>query len=149
MDAMVVLAEAVSKGDSRRGHVYFDIATNVTARSSATDAAFVAARMRQIGLPRILYGSDMATGGNATAQDSWKALRDNLASPTLSFAPSPITSFPTCRIDPKTCAQFHRNLAQPCDKRRTGHDEQITFGRKQQLDAKEGGYVDSWRDRRL
>jgi hypothetical protein len=87
MDAMVVLAEAVSEGDSRRGHVYFDIATNVTARSSATDAAFVAARMRQIGLPRILYGSDMATGGNATAQDSWKAHRDKLAFSDAEFRP--------------------------------------------------------------
>ena len=76
---MVALAEAVAKGDSRTGNVYFDIATNVTPRSSATDAAFVAALIRQIGLTRILYGSDMATGGNATAQDSWKAHRDKLA----------------------------------------------------------------------
>jgi|RhiMetdeSRZDD1v2_1073273.scaffolds.fasta_scaffold251175_3 predicted TIM-barrel fold metal-dependent hydrolase len=79
MDAMVVLAEAVAKGDTRTNKVYFDITTNVTARSFATDAAFVAARIRQIGLPRILYGSDMAIGGNATAQDSWKAHRDKLA----------------------------------------------------------------------
>jgi predicted TIM-barrel fold metal-dependent hydrolase len=79
MDAMVVLAEAAAKGDSRMDNVYFDITTNVTARSSAADAAFVAARIRQIGLPRILYGSDMAIGGNATAQDSWKAHRDKLA----------------------------------------------------------------------
>jgi predicted TIM-barrel fold metal-dependent hydrolase len=79
MDAMVLLAEAVAKSGSRTRNVYFDIATNVTARSSATDAAFVAARIRQIGLSRILYGSDMATGGNATAQDSWKAHRDKLA----------------------------------------------------------------------
>jgi predicted TIM-barrel fold metal-dependent hydrolase len=76
---MIVLAESVAKGDSRTGNVYFDMTTNVTARSSATDAAFVAARIRQIGLSRILYGSDMATGGNATAQDSWKAHRDKLA----------------------------------------------------------------------
>jgi uncharacterized protein len=85
MDAMVVLAEAVAKGDSRMDNVYFDITTNVTARSSATDAAFVAARIRQIGLPRILYGSDMPTGGNATAQDSWNAHRDKLALSNAEF----------------------------------------------------------------
>ena len=78
MEAMVVLAEAAAKGDSRTRNVYFDIPTNVTARSSTDDAAFMTARIRQIGLRRILYGSDMAIRGNAPARDSWQAHRDRL-----------------------------------------------------------------------
>lgn len=78
-EAMVAFAEAVAAGDARTRNLYFDITTNVIARSSADDAEFVTARIRQIGLQRILYGSDMAIGGNATAQEGWKALRMKLA----------------------------------------------------------------------
>ena len=97
--------------------MYFDITTNVTARSSATDAVFVAARIRQIGLPRILYGSDMATGGNATAQNSWKARFDKLGLSDAEFRAIGNNVARTCRIEPKTCAQFHRNHGLTRDKR--------------------------------
>ena len=49
--------------------------TAVTIQTSAEEAAFIAARLRQIGLQRILYGSDMAIGGNPTARQSWAAFR--------------------------------------------------------------------------
>lgn len=39
------------------------------------DAAFMAARIRQIGLQRILYGSDMAVQGNPAARESWTMFR--------------------------------------------------------------------------
>jgi hypothetical protein len=44
-------------------------------QTSAEDAKLVAARLRQIGLERILYGSDMAIGSNPTAQQGWAAFR--------------------------------------------------------------------------
>jgi predicted TIM-barrel fold metal-dependent hydrolase len=47
-------------------------------QTSAEDATFIAARLRQIGLHRILYGSDMAIGGNATARQGWAAFREKL-----------------------------------------------------------------------
>ncbi|MEX2263898.1 MAG: amidohydrolase family protein [Bryobacteraceae bacterium] len=85
-EAMIQLAEAVAAADSRTRNLYFDVTTNVTAQSSAEDAAFVTARIRQIGLQRILYGSDMAIKGNATAKDSWKAYRAKLALTEAEFA---------------------------------------------------------------
>jgi hypothetical protein len=51
------------------------VATTVTMQTRPEDATFIAARLRQIGLQRILYGSDMAIGGNATARQGWAAFR--------------------------------------------------------------------------
>lgn len=78
-EAMILFAEAVSAGDPRTRNLYFDITSNVTNRSSAENAEFITARIRQIGVQRIVYGSDMAIGGNATAQESWRAHRAKLA----------------------------------------------------------------------
>jgi predicted TIM-barrel fold metal-dependent hydrolase len=72
---LVVFADAVSAADPRTRNLSFDVTTNVTLQTSVEDAAFIAARLRQIGLQRILYGSDMAIGGNPTARQSWGAFR--------------------------------------------------------------------------
>lgn len=77
-EAMVRLAEAVSAADPRTRNLYFDITTNVINQSPAENAEFMTARIRQIGLQRILYGSDMAIGGNAAARESWGAHRAKL-----------------------------------------------------------------------
>jgi predicted TIM-barrel fold metal-dependent hydrolase len=74
-EALAVFADAISAGDSRTRNVYFDVATTVTMQTRPEDATFIAARLRQIGLQRILYGSDMAIGGNATARQGWAAFR--------------------------------------------------------------------------
>jgi predicted TIM-barrel fold metal-dependent hydrolase len=77
-EAVVVFADAISAADQRTRNLYFDVTTNVTVQTSAEDAAFIAARLRQIGLQRILYGSDMAIGGNPAARESWGAFRARL-----------------------------------------------------------------------
>lgn len=74
-EAMVVLAEAAARGDAAMKNVYFDVATNIHPDSPAEDVEFMTARMRQIGLGRLLYGSDAATGGNVSAAKYWRALR--------------------------------------------------------------------------
>jgi predicted TIM-barrel fold metal-dependent hydrolase len=74
-EAMVVLAEAASKGEAAMKNVYFDVATNIHPDSPAKSRKFMAARMRQIGMSRLLYGSDAATGGNVVAAEYWRALR--------------------------------------------------------------------------
>ena len=76
--ALVVLADAVSAGDPRTRNLYFDVATSVTMQTSAEDAKFIADRLRQIGLNRIFYGSDMAILGNPTARQGWGAFRGML-----------------------------------------------------------------------
>jgi predicted TIM-barrel fold metal-dependent hydrolase len=77
-EALSVFADAISAGDSRTRNVYFDVATTVTMQTSAEDATLIATRLRQIGLHRILYGSDMAVGGNPTARQGWAAFRGTL-----------------------------------------------------------------------
>jgi hypothetical protein len=75
MAGMIVLSEAVAAGNPLMRNVYFDVTTNVMARSSVDDAAFMAARIGQIGVQRILYGSDMAVQNNPPARESWAMFR--------------------------------------------------------------------------
>jgi hypothetical protein len=44
-------------------------------QTSAGDAKFIADRLRQIGLRRILYGSDLVISWNSTARQGWGAFR--------------------------------------------------------------------------
>src|SRR5947209_7697110 len=46
--------DAVSSADPRTRNLYFDVTATVTIQTSAEEAAFIAARLRQIGLQRIL-----------------------------------------------------------------------------------------------
>jgi predicted TIM-barrel fold metal-dependent hydrolase len=77
-EALTVLADAISSGDRRTRRLFFDVATNVTPQISIEDAAFIAARLRQIGLQRILYGSDLGLGGNLPPRQAWGAFRGML-----------------------------------------------------------------------
>jgi predicted TIM-barrel fold metal-dependent hydrolase len=77
-EALALFAEAVAGRDTRTRNLYFDVTTNVTMQTSPEDATLIAARLRQIGLQRILYGSDMAIGGNPTARQGWAAFRGML-----------------------------------------------------------------------
>lgn len=75
-EAMLVLAEAASRGEAAMRNVYFDIATNVHPQSPAEWVEFMTARMREIGMSRLLYGSDLAIGDNALPAEYWRALRE-------------------------------------------------------------------------
>ena len=73
--AMAVFAEAVAQGDPRTGQLWFDVATVADRTISAANAALVARRIRQVGVARILYGSDAATGDNLRPREGWAAFR--------------------------------------------------------------------------
>jgi predicted TIM-barrel fold metal-dependent hydrolase len=74
-DALEVLADAVSKGDARTKHLWLDVAgIGLIPQLTAEEAAFFAAKIRQLGVQRVLYGSDAATGGNLPRQ-GWEAFR--------------------------------------------------------------------------
>jgi uncharacterized protein len=75
-EAMLALAEAASRGEAAMKNVYFDIATNIHPRSPVEWVEFMTARMREIGMSRLLYGSDLAIGDNALPAEYWRALRD-------------------------------------------------------------------------
>lgn len=73
--AMAVLAEAVEKGDPRTRHLWFDVASVVDLNISPANAALVVRRIRQVGVGRILYGSDAAVGDNLPPREGWAAFR--------------------------------------------------------------------------
>ena len=73
--AMAVLAEAVERSDPRTGQLWFDVATVADRTISPESAALVARRIRQVGVERVLYGSDAAAGDNLRPREGWAAFR--------------------------------------------------------------------------
>jgi predicted TIM-barrel fold metal-dependent hydrolase len=71
--ALGVFAGAIAAGDPRTRNLFFDVAT-LTAGQSAEGLRRDAERMRQIGLGRILYGTDKAPP-QPPARASWAAFR--------------------------------------------------------------------------
>ena len=74
-EAMEVLAQAVERGDVRTRRLWFDVTTVVDRNISTEDADRVARRLRQVGLERVLYGSDAAVGDNLRPREGWAAFR--------------------------------------------------------------------------
>jgi uncharacterized protein len=72
--AMAVLADAV-RGNRYARRLRFDVAGVVDAGISPMHAALVARRIRQVGIERVLYGSDGAVGENLRPRQSWAAFR--------------------------------------------------------------------------
>ncbi|HZV64538.1 MAG TPA: hypothetical protein VFG03_06485 [Telluria sp.] len=74
-EAMAVLAEAVERHDPRTRQLWFDVASVVDANIAPANAAKVVRRIRQVGVERILYGSDSALGDNLRPREGWAAFR--------------------------------------------------------------------------
>lgn len=73
--AMAVLAEATSRGDSRTRRLLFDVASLVDTAITPGQAALIARRIRQVGIERVLYGSDAAAGDNLRPREAWLSFR--------------------------------------------------------------------------
>jgi predicted TIM-barrel fold metal-dependent hydrolase len=84
---MTVLAEAAARRDPRMRNVYFDVASNVDKEISAENAARLVGFIRQVGLDRVLYGSDAAAGNNLRPREAW-----------ATFAKLPLTAQELARI---------------------------------------------------
>jgi predicted TIM-barrel fold metal-dependent hydrolase len=72
---MAVFGAAAAREDPRMRNVYFDVATVVTAETTPEQAALVAARVRQVGSQRVLYGSDLSPPGGSI-RSGWQIFRD-------------------------------------------------------------------------
>jgi uncharacterized protein len=72
--AMSVYTDAISAGDARTKRLYFDV-TSVAREASPERAALAAQRIRQLGIERVLYGSDAAAGGNPAPREGWAEFR--------------------------------------------------------------------------
>lgn len=70
-----VLADAVAKGDRRTRNLWFDVTTVAVPGNSAETSALLVKRIRQIGVKRILYGSDASVGSNPNLRprEAWEA----------------------------------------------------------------------------
>jgi uncharacterized protein len=73
--AMAVLATAVAKNDPHTRRLWFDVTTVVDTGITRETAALVVRRIRQVGVKRILYGSDAALGDNLRPREAWAAFR--------------------------------------------------------------------------
>jgi predicted TIM-barrel fold metal-dependent hydrolase len=71
--AFGVFAHAIATGDSRARNLYFDIAT-VADRQPPEVLERLAARIRQVGVERVLWGSDLAPP-NLRATEAWANFR--------------------------------------------------------------------------
>ena len=61
---MDVFAEAIARRDPRTRNLWFDVTTIAHPSNPPERSAIIAKRIRQIGVKRILYGSDAAVGSN-------------------------------------------------------------------------------------
>lgn len=73
--ALNVFVEAIAAHDPRVKNLWFDVTAVVRSGISPEKATLVAARIRQIGLSRVLYGSDAHGGGNPAPREGWAAFR--------------------------------------------------------------------------
>jgi len=74
-EALTVFVEAIAAGDPRTRNMYFDVTGVAQPTASDERRALIARQVRQIGLQRILYGSDTASGGNPPPREAWAAFR--------------------------------------------------------------------------
>jgi predicted TIM-barrel fold metal-dependent hydrolase len=85
--ALAAYAEAVAAGHPATKRLYFDVSDAVlVAGGSADMLKTLAQRIRQIGVQRILYGSDAAMNRHPTPQEAWKAFRAEMPLTDEEFA---------------------------------------------------------------
>jgi predicted TIM-barrel fold metal-dependent hydrolase len=70
-----VLADAIAKKDPRTRKLWFDISSNAFPSNPPEISDLLVKRIRQIGVKRILYGSDAAAGNNLQPREAWEAFR--------------------------------------------------------------------------
>ncbi|KFI08250.1 amidohydrolase family protein [Massilia sp. BSC265] len=73
--ALGVLADAAARQDPRMRHVWVDVAAFARPGLSAADARRLVRRLRQVGMERVLYGSDAEIGADVGPREAWAAFR--------------------------------------------------------------------------
>jgi uncharacterized protein len=77
-EALRVYAEATAAKQRATRRLYFDVSDAAFGATTPELAQTLAERMRQIGLDRMLYGSDGAFINHPDPKDSWAAFRKNI-----------------------------------------------------------------------
>lgn len=73
--AMAVLADAVENHDPHANNLWFDVASIVDRDIKPETAARVVKFIRQVGVGRVLYGTDSAQGANLRPREAWAAFQ--------------------------------------------------------------------------
>jgi predicted TIM-barrel fold metal-dependent hydrolase len=73
--ALSVFADAITRRDQRLTNVWFDATVVVRPATSPDELQQIAARIRQIGVERVLYGSDAAASPLTYPKAGWAAFR--------------------------------------------------------------------------
>jgi predicted TIM-barrel fold metal-dependent hydrolase len=76
-EVMGVFGAAADRHDPRMKNLYVDVSSNLTDEMPADDAAIVAQRIRQIGVRRVLYGSDLSVPGGSIRR-GWEIFRSKV-----------------------------------------------------------------------
>ena len=71
---MSVFIGAISAGDARTKLLWFDVTSIALGNPTPERARLIATRIRQIGLQRVVYGSDAAISNNSPSE-AWAAFR--------------------------------------------------------------------------
>jgi uncharacterized protein len=74
-EALAVFVEAIANHDPRMKNVYFDASGIIGVDKPSDKLSLIATRIRQLGLDRVLYGSDGALPPAYTPQKAWEAFR--------------------------------------------------------------------------
>jgi predicted TIM-barrel fold metal-dependent hydrolase len=73
--ALAVFVDAIANHDPRMKHVYFDASGVIGVEKPSDKLDLIAKRIRQIGVERVLYGSDGALPPAYTPKKAWEAFR--------------------------------------------------------------------------
>jgi predicted TIM-barrel fold metal-dependent hydrolase len=74
--ALEVFADAVTKRDPRTRQLWFDVTgIGSVPQMTVEELKLFAARIRQLGVERVLFGSDAPSGGNPPPREAWAAFR--------------------------------------------------------------------------
>ena len=74
-EALMVFVAAIAQHDPRLTKVYFDVSGVAGYGEWEKKTEAIAVRIRQLGVERVLFGSDGFGGGNLAPQDAWAAFR--------------------------------------------------------------------------
>jgi predicted TIM-barrel fold metal-dependent hydrolase len=74
-EALGVLASAMAKRDPRVKNLWIDVSGVAGLGDWKAHMPLIARRIREIGIDRILYGSDGAGGANPTPKEAWASFR--------------------------------------------------------------------------
>lgn len=74
-EALQVFVDAIAAKEPRTRNLLFDVTTVVTAKTTPERATLIVSRIRQLGIARILYGSDATSGGNPAPREGWALFR--------------------------------------------------------------------------